>query len=211
MKSPPHDAVAIMKCDKNGLLGFYTTDVAAIAGVNLHELAFVDEKGHTDFGAGFQCGGLEGVGGGVAFQAGLGIGDFEHSLDGHFGIEDSFGRSVAYYFHSVAFLHKCSAGNEFLVDGNLLKGFIVHENVIATISIEVLEGTTLYAHIFKFFTDIEAALKHAAVNHVFELGAHESVAFTGLNVEELHAEVQAAIHADASAVLNVLSVNHKNM
>ncbi len=70
-------------------------------------------------------------------------------------------------------------------------------------------GTSFNSHVLKLLADIETALEHAAVDHVFKLCTHECVAFAGLYVEELHAEVKTAIHADAGAVLDVLSVNHK--
>ena len=189
-------------------LFFYTLEVRTVASVDADLVADVAEEGHTYFGAGLYSSGFEGVCGCIAFDAGLGVCDLEHCFHGHLGIEHCVGRSIAYYFYHVAFFHEIAAGHELLVDRNLLESLLVHEDIIATVGIEILIGTTLYANVFEFLADIEATLEHAAVDHVLKFGAHEGVAFTGLYVEELHAEVQAPVHADAGAVLDVLCVNH---
>lgn len=174
----------------NGYLRrLYAAEVRAVAGVDFDFVAGVYEQRHTYLGSGFNGGGLKGVGGGIALDAGFGIGDFEHGLYGHFGEEDSFGRRVAYYFNSIAFLHKGRAGNEFLVDRNLLVGFVVHEYIIAAVCIQVLVWTTLYTHVFELFADVEAAFEHTAVNHVLELRAHERVALAGLHMKEFDYEI----------------------
>lgn len=192
----------------NCCLAFYAGDVASVAGVDLDELVLVDEQRHAHCSAGLDCSGLESVCGGVTLDAGLGVGDAEHGLDGHLGIEHCLGGSVGHNLDGVAFLHKGRAGDELLVDRNLLESLVVHEDVVAALAVEELVGTTLYAHVFELFTNVETALEHTAVYNVFQLGTHECVTLSRLHVEKLHAEVQTAIHADAGAVLNVLSVNH---
>ena len=48
-----------------------TSQIAAVAGVNLNEVALVDEQGNAHLNASLQCGGLQGVGGCVALDARL--------------------------------------------------------------------------------------------------------------------------------------------
>lgn len=183
--------------------------IAAVASVDFDELAFVDEEGHTNLSAGLESCGLEGVGGGITLEAGLGVGDAEDGLDGHFGVEDGSGVGVADNFYGVAFLHVLNAGDEVLGDGELLEGLVVHEDVVFAIEVEVLEGTTLNAHVFEALADVEALLEHAAADNVLEGGAHDGVTLTGLYVEEVDAEVELAVHADANALLDVLRFDHR--
>ena len=55
-----------------------------------------------------------------------------------------------------------------------------------------------------YLTDVEALFEHAAANHVFKCGAHDGVALARLHVQEVDAEIQFAVHADASTFLDVL-------
>jgi large subunit ribosomal protein L11 len=75
---------------------------------------------------------------------------------------------------------------------------------VATISIKELVVAAFYAHIFKFFTDVEAAFKYATIYNVFEFCTHECVALTWLNVKEFDYEIESAVDANAGSVLNVL-------
>ena len=191
------------------LLHLYAADVGTVAGVDFDEVTFVDKEGNAHFSTSLDSGGLERVGCGITLDAGLGVGNLEDSADGHFGEKHGLGRRVADNLDSVTFFHESGSGNEFLVDGNLLESLVVHEDVVGTVGIEILEGTAFNAHVFEFFTDVETTFKHTAVNNVLELGAHESISLSGLYMEEFHAEIETAVHADAGAVLDVLSVYHK--
>ena len=73
------------------LLCFHAAYIRTVASVDFDEFAFVDEQRHTHGGAGFNGCWLEGVGCGVALEAWLGVCDFEHCLDRHFGIKHGFG------------------------------------------------------------------------------------------------------------------------
>ncbi len=188
--------------------GLDAADVGAVAGIDLDELSLVDEEGHAHLGAGLDGRGLEGVGGCVAFEAGLSIGDLEDGLYGHLGEEHGFSGGVGHDFDSVAFLHESGAGDELFLDRNLLESLVVHEDIVVAVGIEILERAALHSYVFEFLADIEAAFEYAAVDNVLELSAHESVAFAGLYVEEFYTEVETAVHADAGAVFDVLSVDH---
>ena len=186
----------------------HAANVAAVAGVNLDDLVGVDEQGHANSGASLDGGGLESVGSGIAFHAGLSVSDLELGLDGHLGKEHGLGRSVADNFNDIAFLHIVGASDKVLVDRNLLKSLVIHEHGIVAIHVEVLIGATLNAHVLELLTDIEAALQHASINDVFKFGAHKGVTLTGLYMQEFDTEIQIAIQADAGSVLDVLSINH---
>ena len=200
---------ALYKIFPRGESGFHAADVAAVAGIDFDRVAFIHEQRNTYLGASLYSGGLEGVGGCIAFDTGLGICDLEHSLDRHFSEKNGISRCIAHNLHGVAFFHEVGTGNELLVDGNLLVGLVVHEDIIATVGVKILIWAALHSHVLEFLANVEAAFENSAVNHVLKLCAHESIAFAGLYVEEFHAEIKTAVHADAGAVLDVLSVNHK--
>ena len=91
----------------------------------------------------------------------------------------------------------------------MVESFLVHEEVVFTLLIEVLIGATFHAHVFERLADVEALFEHATAHHVLEGGAHDGVTLTGLHVEEVDAEVELAVHADANALLDVLRFDHE--
>ena len=60
----------------------HAADVGAVTGVDRDELTLVDEEGHTHLGARLYGSGLEGVGGGIALESGLGVGHTEIDVCG---------------------------------------------------------------------------------------------------------------------------------
>ena len=188
----------------NFLLCLYAVYVGTVAGIYFNDFALVDKEGHAYLSTCFKRRGLQGVGGGVAFESGLGVGDFQLRLDGHFCVEDSFSRSIAHYVNNVTFLHEVHACDKVLGDRSLVEGFLVHEDVVLALLIEILELATLYAYVFKCFTDIEALFEYAATYYVLEGGTHDGVTLSRLHVQEVDAEIELAIHADAGALLDVL-------
>ena len=92
---------------------------------------------------------------------------------------------------------------------NLLKGLVVHEDVIFTLLVEVLERTTLYAHILELLTNVETLLQYTTINYIFVLNAHKGVALARLYVKKLNYKIQTAVFAKTGSVFNVLCVDHK--
>ena len=92
---------------------FDALNVGAVAGVDFHLVADVAEQGHANFGTGFNGCGLESVGGGIALDAGFGVGDFEDHAGGHFASEDSFRSGVNHSFADVAVLEELNAFDAF--------------------------------------------------------------------------------------------------
>ena len=74
---------------KNLLFG--ASQIRTVAGVNLDEVALVDEQGNTNLNTSLQRSGLQGVGSGVALDAGLGVGDAQNGLHRHLGVENGAG------------------------------------------------------------------------------------------------------------------------
>src|SRR6185437_11123877 len=60
-----------------GLYLAHALDILPGSGVHANRFIHVDEKGHLHHGSGFHGGGLGGARGGIALDAGLGIGNFE--------------------------------------------------------------------------------------------------------------------------------------
>ena len=93
-------------------------------------------------------------------------------------------------------------------DGHLVERLLVHEDVVFSFFIEELVGTAFYTDIFQLFTDVEAAFQYVAVYYVFQFRTHESISLPGFYMQEVDAEIQFAVHADACADFNVLGINH---
>ena len=94
------------------------------------------------------------------------------------------------------------------VSTSILCLLAIWQSLSLTFEVEVLVGATLYANVFEALTNVEALLQYAAGNHALEGRAHDGVALSGLYVEEVDAEVELAVHADANALLDVLRFNH---
>lgn len=125
-------------------------------------------------------------------------------FDGHVGIEHCLGAGVNDYFHVLALLEELHAVHLVGSDCDLLVGLVVHEYEVVAVLVEVLAGATLYAHVFESLADVETLLDYAAVHDVLECDVHDGVALTGFAVEEVDAEIELAVHADAGALLDVL-------
>ena len=60
------------------------------------------------------------------------------------------------------------------------------------------------ANVLKSFADVESLFENPAAYHVLKCRAHDGVSLAWLNVQEVNAEVELAIHSDASSFLDVL-------
>ena len=77
----PETAEAAWELNAKRFTPLYTFQIFARPCIDFDDISLVDEHRHLDFGAGFNGGGLGGVGGGVAFHARLGMGNLQ--LDKH--------------------------------------------------------------------------------------------------------------------------------
>ena len=186
------------------LLLLNTLQVAAVACVNLHEVAFVNEERHTDLNTSLKSSRLQSVCSCIALDARLRVCDAEVGLNRHLTEEHSLGRSVRNNFDNVALLHEVNTSDEVARDWNLVVCLLVHEDIVLALLIEVLVRTTLYAYILELLADVEATLQNATVNNVLQLNSHESVTLAWFYVKEVDDEEQLAIHADAGSHLDVL-------
>ena len=125
-------------------------------------------------------------------------------LDRYVGIQDGLCAGVNYYFHVLALLHEVHSIH--LLGGNvdLLEGLVVHENQIVAILVKVLVWATLNAYVLQLLADVETLFDYTAVNHVLQRNVHDSVALAWLAMQEVDAEIELAVHADACALLDVL-------
>ena len=185
-------------------LCFYATLVAAVARVDLDDLALVDEEGDTNLSASLNLCRLQRVRSCIALQARLCPSHGKPHLDRNVGVEDGLGAGIGDNLNVLAFLHEVDTVDLVFGNGNLLKGLVVHENVVLAFHVEVLVGTTLYTYVFKLLTDVETALKHVAGDNVLQGCAHDGVTLSRLHMQEVDAEIELAIHADARALLDVL-------
>ena len=189
---------------RGAALFLHAAEVAAVAGVNLYEVALVDEQRHAYLDACLERGGLGGVGGRVALDAGLAVGHAQVGLHGHLGVEYGTVGSVGDNLDHVALFHVLAAYYKVVGDGYLFEGLLVHEYAAGGILVEILVGAALYAHVLKLEAYLEGAVEHTAVGDVLQLGAHHGVAFAGLYVLEVDAYPHLVVQAYAGAFLNFL-------
>ena len=90
----------------------------------------------------------------------------------------------------------------------MLESFLIHEDKLFALLVKVLVRATLHAYVFQFLPDVESAFDHIAANDVFQGRAHDRIAFPGLYVKEVDAEVELAVETDTGPFLDVLRVNH---
>ncbi len=196
-------------CVVGAALCFDAFYVAAVAGIDAYFVADVDEEGYSYFGTGFYSCGLEGVGGGVAFDAGLGVCDFENDACGHFAGEHGFGSSVNHCFADVAVLEEFNAFDAFAGDDDFFPSFGMEEVVAHVVLVGELVGATLDAYFVDLHTRVPGLVEDAAGLDVAQLGANESGAFAGFNVEEFFDEIVGAVDVEAHTVFKISSCCHK--
>ena len=128
----------------------------------------------------------------------------KHSLYRHFCIQNSSVGGIRYNFYDITLLHILMTDNELVIDGNLLKCLLIHENTTALVFIKILIGTTLNDDVLQFLTDVEATLQNATIGNVLHLDNHNCVTLTWLSVLEIDAHPNTTVHANSGAFLNVL-------
>ena len=185
-------------------LSLYAVTVRTVPRIHFEDFAFVDKEGHAYFYASLEFCRLERVGSGIAFETRLGVNNLEFGLHGHLGEEDGLGGSIAHHFAYITLLHVVHTGDEVAFDNDIVPRFLVEEVILVAFGIGELGRTTLHAHILQGFADVDAAFQDAAAHYVLQRGTHDGVAFTGLNMEKVNAEVELAVKADASSLLDVL-------
>ena len=166
----------------------------------------VDEKGDLDLSAGLQSAGLQGVGGGVAGQTGLRVGDFQEHEVGALHAEH-----VALVGQKGALLVLLDelegVGQNVLAQGDHVVGLIVHEVVQIAVGIAVGHLLALDERFLELGGGVERGFGHAAGDDVSHLGAHEGSALAGLDVLELHNLVDLAVHLKGFAVSEITCGN----
>ena len=141
-------------------------------------------RGTRDLRAGFQGGGLQGVGSGIAAHAGLGLGDFQFHKVGrlhakhivlirkHLAIHVLFNELEVIVEHA-------------LVDRDLLVGFVVHEVIQVAVAVKVLHIFALDISSGVLVSGVKRLFRYGPGDHVAQLGAHKGSALAGLHVLEL--------------------------
>ena len=190
-------------------LGFNSLQVIPRARIHAHLVADVAEEGHTDLGAGLHSGGLEGVGGGVALDAGLGVGDLEHHILGQLAGEHGLRCSVHHSLYDIAVLQESHALYALAGEHDLFPGLGVQEVVAHLVLVGVLVGATLDAHLVYLHARVPGLVNHAAGLHIAELGAYESRTLAGLYVQEFYNEKVVAVNLEAHAILKVSGRCHR--
>ena len=175
-------------------------------GYGKDHIALVDEQGHTDLRAGLQRGGLERVGGRVALEARVRLGDLQdhkvRSLDAeHLAL-------IAQHLADLVLLHEFEGIAQLaLIEGDLLERFIVHEVVQVAVVVAVRHVAAIHKGFLELGGGVEGRFGHSTGHHVAHLGADESGALTGLDVLELHDLHNLAVHLEGLAVSEITGGN----
>ena len=189
----------------------HTLNVRAVAGVDTHLVADVAEQGHANFSAGFNGSGLEGVGGGITLDAGLGVGDFENYAGRHLAGEHGFGSGVYHSFADIAVLEEFYTFDAFAGNDDFFPCLGVEEVVAHVILVGELVGATLDAYFVDLYTLVPGLVDDAAGLHIAELGAHESGAFAGFYMKKFLDEIVGAVDVEAHAVFEISCCCHKSL
>ena len=87
----------------------------------------------------------------------------------------------------------------------MVVGLGVHEHKVLAFFVEVLVRTVLNTHVFELHADVETLFQNVAAHHVLQFDTHDSVAFSGLNMLEVNAEINLSVHTDGASNLYVLT------
>ncbi len=165
----------------------------------LDALAALDEEGHLDLGAGLDGGGLGGVGGGVAGEARIGLGDLELHEEGGLHIKDLALVGVDGALHVLLDELEVVA-QDGTVNRLLLIGLGVHE---------VVEAAAVDGGVLKFCGGVEGSFGDGAGDDVLHLGADKGRALAGLDMLELDDLHDLAVHLKGNAVSEIACSDHK--
>ena len=167
------------------LKGSDALHILAGAGIDADVVALVDEQRNADLSTGLDSSGLQGVGGGVALDTRLGLGDFQLDKVGDFNTEDL--ALIAQQLAGLVLLAELEViGHIGSVDGDIIVGLVVHEVVQIAILIAVSHVLALDESLRELCGRVVAGLNHRAGDHVLGLGADKGSALAGLDVLELN-------------------------
>ena len=160
-------------------------DVLAGTGVDTDLITDVDEQGHLHLSAGLHGGGLEGVGGGVAGQTGLGLGDLQIHEVGALQAKDA--ALIAQHLADGVLGDEAEGiAQNILVQGDHVIGLLIHEVVQVAVVVAVSHVLALHEGLLELSSRVEGSLGDGAGHHVLHLGADKGSALAGLDVLELH-------------------------
>jgi hypothetical protein len=141
--------------------------------------AFLNEEGDTDLESGFEGGGFgDAAAGGIAADAGFGVGDGEVDEGGEL---EADGVAVVFAeFDEGAVDQKVEGvGDDVFGEGEGFEGFLVEEVRAARIAIQVGRGDEGEVGLLKLFAGFEGALEDGVGEEVPDLEADEGLSSAG--------------------------------
>ena len=180
------------------------SQVATIASIDLDNLTLIDEQWYTNDCSCLKCCRLSCIRCSVTLYTWLTVSDSKRCLNRHFCKKDCAIRGISNNLNNVTFFHIVRTCNLVLRDRNLLKSFLIHEDVTSCILIKVLIWATFNAYILELETYLECALKYSTISNILQFGNHDGVTFTWLTMLEVDTSPNLAIKTDASSNLNLL-------
>ena len=209
MKKPPENSGGLLIANaQNSVLRLADPfGISAGAGVDLHDIALVDEKRNLNFVTVVDFGRLGHVGGGVAADARLGFGDLFFDE----GRQRDFDR-LAVVEHEVADAvldqEVGLIAEGFSRNRHLFIGGRIAENVVVAVEIGVEHFTFFEVRLFDFIGRTVGFFHAGAVDHVFQAAAVERSALAGIAEIELGDDPRRAVDLDLQAFLQVGWTEH---
>src|SRR3954471_1837544 len=181
--------------------------ILARAGVDLQDVALIDEERHLQAVAGLQRRRLHRSGDRVA--AGAGIALHHLQLDG-VGQVDGDGASVPEEHRGVQVLLEevprlAEPGG---VDVALFVVLRIHEDVVVALLVEVMHLLFLDVGASYLLAGLEVLLQGAAGDQALVAGAHERRALAGFDVLELDDHERLVVDQDLESVAELAGVDH---
>src|SRR5699024_8704652 len=178
--------------------------VLAGAGVDLNDIAGLNEQRHLDLSTGLQGGWLGTTGGTVALQARIGVLDLEVNV----GWQLSEQRLAVVEGHVDAgvFQQELRAiAHELWLQFDLSVGLVIHEDVGGAIVAQVGHVAAVDGVLLDLHTCVEGLVHGLAGDDVLELRAHKRRALTWLDVLELYDLLQLAVEHQGHTVFEICS------
>ena len=165
------------------------------------------KRGDVDGEAGFEGGGLGGSGGGVAFDAGVGLGDLEWDGGGEFDGDGVFADDQDLGFGVFGQVVDGVADD---IEGErlLLVGIGVHEVEQVAVAVEVLHGPVLGADAAELGAGLEGALDGVSAANVAQFESGLGRATSDLDVFPVDDLVLVAVEFDDESALEVAGGDH---
>lgn len=178
------------------------------ARIDLNAVAGINKEGHAHFYAAIERSRFERVGGGIAFEAGLGIGDFSFNVGGQFNREHHIIIGIEHDEAHHTIFEEIGRIDEVFLHRDLLVCFIVHEVVPLIIAVEVLVFARFNTYGVDFGARVERVVNDLTGIDTFEFGADKCSAFAWFYVKKFNDLPDVVVVSDAQPISDIRGIGH---